>query len=916
MPAALERDTYMSMGGCMSMTKNLKRQGYNSGVRRALNRFIPVALVLLFPAIACSNEGDLQIVRDGRATAVVIQPAREALGELDRHYNDIAVEWLVDYIEKATGVRLEVLDEDPEVIPDLGTFISVGHTAMAREAGITTDGLEYHACRLAVRGNTLFLIGNDRHGPRRRPNDAWHMGPKGTCRAVTLFLEDYLDVRWFAPGPMGTRIPSVKDLAVPADLDRTWKPVFTYVHMHRAYEDGSPAALANNIAQSVMIKEYGGHTWDQWVPASRYYDTHPEYFALLDERIWPLQEGEIRQRPSSDIRGHLCTSNPDTQRIMAEAIRGYFDQGFEWVALGQTDGWQPCRCEDCEAMDNYVHWIPDFRNDRAAWRAHLDENPCERLFQYHQGIIDDVAESHPDGRVLLLGYQASLVPPQTISHLGENVIMEMAVGGDFDAILAPWKDHVDAIHVYNNAFWLITKPAGILPKHSPELATRDINKMLDYGVRSLYMGGCGENWALEGIAYYTVCRLFGDPELDIAEPMREYCDFIYGEAADEMLEFYGLMFDRITKTRDAYHEQYNFRFVFTGVFTPELVEAMEKKLSAAEAKAAGERARGWLGQARLYFDYLKTTVMMMDAYERFSAAEDADTLLDLKAAFDDWMASRVSIVERAADPDYVEKWFPHARFVTRHGLHLARGRGGLMYQEPPVTLDFKELFIRYGIIDQLGLDSVARAGFVAAPPVIDGRIEPEEWEAKAFFDIPEIDGAGRVIPSRFSVRYDEENLYFAFVCAEPLPAGMILDAGDSAARAAECEAVEILLAPGGAAQEAVYFMFVPGAEHGFSGEVEFGDGLGPAVPEDLEIAHGITVHSHVEPEGERWVVEVAIPFSRLGIDAPQQGEAWPFDIGRRRWATWRRPLARPHLYRWSYNSVEGSPPVIVFEGDD
>jgi len=778
---------------------------------------------------------------------------------------------------------------------------------------VTTGDLKYHACRLVVKGKTLYIIGNDRHGPQRKKG-WWHTGPKGTCKAVTLFLENHLGVRWFAPTPMGVRIPNANDVSVPDDLNTTWKPTFFHVHLHRAYDMDSPGALANNIATSVSVWQHGGHTWNVWVPASKYYEDNPEYFALLDQRLWPLKEGEKRQRPKYDIRGHLCTSNPETQKIMAEKIRQLFDKGFDWVELGQTDGWQPCRCDECEATDNYKHWIPDFKRDRDGWFEHLKKHPCERIFKYHHGITSALAKSHPDKKVVMLGYQATLIPPETI-EVSDNVIMEICVSRDVDKVLGPWRGKVSMIHVINNSFYLITKPAGILPKHSPELAKRAIKKMLGYNVHSIYFGGCGEDWALEGIAYYTTCRLLGDPDLDIEIPMREYCDFIYGAASDEMMDFYKTMFQRITDTRESYIEPegYSYKYVFTRIFSPELVQRLEAQLSAAEKKASTERARGWLSVARLYFNYLTSIVRMLDAYERFAAVENVATLTDLKAAFDAWKAARRDLVKHGTDPEYASKWFPHTTFVLNHGLHLPRGKAGLLYSDPAVALDYKSLFVKYGIADKLGLDSELKAARPDAVPEIDGVIRTGEWNALHTRKIPEINDAGRIIPTSITASYDARNLYFAFVCSEPLRKALVLKEGGSAESVRKSEAVELLIEPK-SSKRALYFILSPKDGGFFTSVTEFEKGLRSDVPGNLKRADDIEV-AYVTPTRpwQPWVLEVAIPWRLLGADTPRAGDRWRFDAGRRRWANWRKRLNKPYLYRWSYNSLADSPPVLLFE---
>lgn len=881
--------------------------------KRNITATMAAALLVGLTALSAPTQAsdDLVIVKDGKPNATIVFPAYQDENDPDMIYTEIAVKWLQDYVKKATGAKLKVVPEGTDVE---GNVISIGHTKMAKNAGISTDELKYHACKMVAKDGVLYLIGNDRHGPRRK-DTLWHTGPKGTCKAVTLFLEEFLGVRWFAPTPMGVKIPRTDTLSVPGGLNQTWQPMFYYVSMHRSYDMDSPAALANNVAQSTSLWNVGGHSWNEWIPASEHYDDHPEWFALLAPRADPLEGGEKRQRPKQDIRGHLCTSNPETQKFMADKIRGIFDEGFDWVELGQTDGWQPCRCEKCEALDDYKHWIPDFKNDREGWFGHLKKHPCERLFKYQLGIASDVAKTHPDKKVLLLGYQATLIPPKSV-NLGDNVIMEICVSRDVDEVLAPWKGKSSMIHVYNNSFWLISKPAGILPKHSPELAKRALKKMLGYNVRSIYFGGCGEDWPLEGIAYYSTCRLLGDPDLDVKKPMRDYCDFIYGAAADEMMSFYETMFQRITETREACNaqENYHFRYMFTEVFNPELVKRLDEKLAAAEKKADSERAKGWLASARIFFNYLKANVEMMAAYERYAADEsNTDALIELKKTIDAWKSARRDIVERAKDRKFARNFFPHAQFVLDHGLNMPRGKAGLLYQNPPVTMNFKKLFVKHGVADKLGFDATLNVPPTAKPPKIDGKIEKGEWDEANLTEIPEIDDRGRIVPTRINVTRDDDNLYVAFICSEPFMKNVFGKKGKNESTPIDqSEVVELLIAPPNGAT-ARYLAFTPMNENVLTAEVDFRDGLRREPPNDLNPMEGVQFATSHKSKGKHWTVEAAIPFKTLNATPPKTDEKWPFDAGRRRWSNWRKKLKKPHLYRWSLYGLKDSPPIAVFK---
>lgn len=71
-----------------------------------------------------------------------------------------------------------------------------------------------------------------------------------------------------------------------------------------------------------------------------------------------------------------------------------------------------------------------------------------------------------------------------------------------------------------------------------------MRKFRDFGIKGLYRCGFGEQLGLEGPGYYVYGKLWDDPEQDPRKLLADYCNFAFGKAAPEMLEFYTKLFDR------------------------------------------------------------------------------------------------------------------------------------------------------------------------------------------------------------------------------------------------------------------------------------------------------------------------------------------------------------------------------------
>jgi len=234
----------------------------------------------------------LSFVRGGESLCTIVIPDKAPRWTVQ------AATWLQEYVEKASGAKLTVMPESQT--PVAGTIVSIGHTRLAKQAGIGITGLKWDGCKLVVKGNVLYLMGRDNAGTRTHS----YVGARGTCRAVIKFLEDHCRVRWFLPGSQGEFVPRATDIFVPRNLNQVFQPAFAYSDGRSVYDRNildepglSISALANNYRKAVKAAP-GGHSYYDAVPTEKYFKQHPEYFAQIGGK-----------------RNHLCSSHPDVKRL-------------------------------------------------------------------------------------------------------------------------------------------------------------------------------------------------------------------------------------------------------------------------------------------------------------------------------------------------------------------------------------------------------------------------------------------------------------------------------------------------------------------------------------------------------------------------------------------------------------------------
>ena len=840
--------------------------------RSALLLFV---LVLLGGRLAPA--ADLVLVEGDEPRSTVVVP-----DDADS-FTVMAAGWLVDYVHRATGVTLPVVTESEA--PSDGAVISVGHTRLARDAGIGTDALRDDGCRIAVAGRTLFLLGRDspvrggavpdpEGGPWRyhwesaQSRQALAVGAKGTCRAVTHFLEQQLGVRWFLPCHEGVVVPSKAGLTVPSDLNVTFNPAFGFYVGSAFYRSqlSHPESYANNTRSSMRMRHYGGHSYIHWLSPSAF-EKNPEYFAFFNGA-------------RTNVGHHVCPSNPEVRDILLRGLRETFDAGYDWVELGQSDGHVPCQCEACQVMS------PD---------------DGRRMLLLHQWICDEVARSHPDKTVMLLAYGPTRKPHADITF-GDNVVIEIT-GADPDQVEA-WKGYGRGSTVYH--YWFDDGLGmGWGPKMTPAEAAGAARYYHDQGVLGIFGGG-GRAWGLIGPTYYVLGRAMGDPAVDHEQLVREYCDGLYGEASEAMFAFYDLLYTRshwdLTERRGA---RWTIGQFMVHLFPPPVIHGLEERLRRAEAAAVTERARALVGMTRTEFNYLRYLSAMVHLHRAYQVDENEQVFARLRRSVDRFNAWRRKVV--MMDGEYALRYHPGhgylAKFLTTGaniGWYYAAwadlrdetdydglDRTGIGYKvgpslSEPITLDFEAATPRPAF-HLVGTASV---------PTIDGRLDEPVWRRAP---ATRIQGA---TPTHVQGAYDEKNLYVAFVCDEPQIKRLNVQDLYRDGEVSLMDCVEIMLAPESATYATRYYHFLVAPAKDAVMDLRTGFRSGRDQDESWN-AEGFAFGYTIDEAGKRWTVEMLIPLRDLKAPSPRAGDAWMGNLAR------ERRIDKVELQLWSQGGQGG-----------
>lgn len=832
---------------------------------RKIPTLITTALALLLPASAFAS---FHLVREGKPACTIVLP--ENPGALEKE----GAETLVKYLEMATGATIPVIRE-PASAP--GAILSFGRTSLAREEGITDRDLEHDGYRMVARNGTLFLLGRDQEIMAAPVGHGDRLGAQGS-RRVALDLLQLIGFRWLVPTVAGTHVPELENVSVPGDLDVTHRPPFMYV-AGRMYTWGD-WSIANSFRKALRIFSSGGHTWNEAVPVSLW-EEHPEYFRM---------QGRVRVRPTAADH-QLCPSNPGVLQRITDYTLELFERGFDLVSLGQPDGWKPCECGPCQALG-----------------AGTDANRGESAEQVHitnLRVIEACLERYPDRLVHPIIYGPTQSPPLTFEAYPPNVMVELAPPTPGN--LAFWSRRTPAgmtVYVYYMGLYQNT---GMLPRFTPSMAAREMRMLHENGVKGIYFCGGGEKWGTEGPTYYALGRLAGNPYLDWRAILDEYCRLLFGKAGLTMRQYYELLYERID---NYYFEGGSPTDAVTAVYTPEVLERLSQLLYLARGQAAGdERALGFIRVAEIanrHYTLIARTLHLYQAYQVRPTREALEHMSEAAAEYLRFVNEEIPGV-LDAEPEFGRRYFAWSH-LWRPEHRIARGTFANNFGRlsSPFSWNFENLF-RHGVLPG---SERARAVFhrLETAPAIDGNLDDPAWAGVPWVEVREVALGDAEASTRMKLGYDDENLYFAFECREPLIDEMVVTRYDRDGRVFNTECIEIFLAPDGVGQKRVQLVISPtetGIWDGRYGYIE--DPLHPLnlsgradVSWDPEYTHAY----RVDREAELWTIEVAFPFSELDVPVPAAGERWRGNFGRERhkwvWNEEKYP-GRSEWFLWAPN---------------
>ncbi|MCC6697133.1 MAG: DUF4838 domain-containing protein [Candidatus Hydrogenedentes bacterium] len=359
-------------------------------------------------------------------------------------------------------------------------------------------------------------------------------GPRGTLYGVYALLDDHLGCRWFTPEV--SRIPKGDRLDIPPIDEVLPSPPLEYREPFVAEALDPDWALRNRVnGQFMELDEaHGGkvkyegfvHTFESLLPPDEFFDTHPEFFSLIDGK-------------RLKYRSQWCNTNPELAKVVTERVRQNMREYPEATvfSVSQNDWGNYCQCPDCTAL------------------AEKEGSQAAPILYLVNQVARGVREEFPDKLIDTLAYLYSRKPPKTMRPEPNVIVRLCSIECCFNHPFAECASEQNKAFVQDLSGWsrvcdrlwiwdYVTSFSHYLTPF-PNLHVRgpNIRFLAEHNVRGIFEQDVynTRDGELSGLSGYLNAKLLWNPEADPKQLMTEFCEGIYGEAAPHVLRYLELL---------------------------------------------------------------------------------------------------------------------------------------------------------------------------------------------------------------------------------------------------------------------------------------------------------------------------------------------------------------------------------------
>lgn len=459
-------------------------------------------LIYLLCIVAVCNtafgQKGIVLVNNGKSNYKIVIPADAN----DIEKQSAAV--LQDYIQKISDCKIPVAQQSystsaQQIIIGRNKIISQRDTV-----GLGQDGFIIKK----VNNSLIFTGGNKR----------------GVLYSIYTFLEDYLGCRMYTATV--TEVPHKSVITLPVSIYQKQTPAFLY--RTTLFFDALNNTYCDFHKMHYFLEGWGlwVHSFDVLLPAKKYFQSHPEYFALINGKRNPAQ---------------LCLTNPEVLRLVTQNLQQKINKNptAPFWSVSQSDGNFFCQCENCKRLDDQQ--------------------------ESHQGslltFVNNVANHFPDKLITNLAYLYSEAPPKTLKPLPNVMIMLCTSDEERRVPLSkqqntPFKEHFDKWSKITSQLFLWDYIVQFTNSLSPFPNLHTLQPNIQYfaskNVTYMFEQGIGDIPAeFSELRCYMASRLMWNINVNINATMQEFINGYYGKNGGSYINQYITMVTKNAAAKNA-----------------------------------------------------------------------------------------------------------------------------------------------------------------------------------------------------------------------------------------------------------------------------------------------------------------------------------------------------------------------------
>jgi hypothetical protein len=446
--------------------------------------------LIIFALFSCSEKKQITIVENGKSEYSVIIPERASPEEIR------AAEFLINHVEKISGCKLPIVKTDK---PAEENCIVISKSADIKSA----DGYT-----IKTNGKNLIIQGGSN---------------KGCIYGVSELLEKFWGVRYYSPEYIV--IPKSKSIVLP-EINIAGASPNTYRNVHGTFSEIQDYKDFHrlNQHQDMFADNYYVHTFNTLVPWQDYFETHPEYFALMNGKR---------------IIDQLCLSNPEVLQIVIEKLKKEMPlqpDKMVW-SVSQSDNFSYCQCDECKKI---------IEEEGSA------SGPIIRF-------VNEVAKEFPDKIISTLAYQYSRQAPLKTKPLANVQVMLCTIelnrsqpistdpsSASFLKDIEDWGKICNHIYLWD---YTVDFAHSYCPFPNLQTLQANIQLFVKNNVKEHFQQtNTATGHEFSELKSYLLAKLLWNPDSDVKAIIVEYTNGYYGAAGEWIRKYIYLMQDEIVKT--------------------------------------------------------------------------------------------------------------------------------------------------------------------------------------------------------------------------------------------------------------------------------------------------------------------------------------------------------------------------------